>query len=131
VEWRDTWFGTKEPIGEAADEADPNGNNVPNLMEYALGGDPLSASELISFDSAGLWFPSPPTDTDAILEVATSSDLKTWKVAARFNAGQPQELLLPDFELILAEDEPGYLLFRLKENTDFETMFFKLHTELR
>lgn len=46
-------------------------------------------------------------------------------------AGQPQELLSPDFELIPAKEEPGYVLFRAKENTDFEKMFFKLHAKLR
>jgi hypothetical protein len=38
--WRFTWFGTTSNSGNAADLADPNENGIPNLVEYALNGDP-------------------------------------------------------------------------------------------
>ena len=38
--WRQTHFGTTLNSGSAADTADPNNNGIPNLTEYALGGDP-------------------------------------------------------------------------------------------
>jgi autotransporter-associated beta strand protein len=41
--WRLQYFDSAEPIGIAADDADPDGDGVPNLLEYALGGNPLSA----------------------------------------------------------------------------------------
>ncbi len=38
--WRYTWFTTNEAAGLAADAADPEGDGVPNLAEYASGGAP-------------------------------------------------------------------------------------------
>ncbi|AHF94546.1 hypothetical protein OPIT5_20175 [Opitutaceae bacterium TAV5] len=45
--WRETHFGTTANEGDAADTADPEGDGLPNLLEYALGLDPLQS------DSAG------------------------------------------------------------------------------
>ncbi len=42
--WRQTHFGTTANSGPAADDADPDGDGLPNLLEYALGGDPVSAA---------------------------------------------------------------------------------------
>lgn len=42
--WRQSHFGTHENAGPAADAADPNGNGIPNLLEYALNGDPAGSS---------------------------------------------------------------------------------------
>ena len=39
--WRQTMFGTTANTGNAADNADPNFNGIKNLLEYALGGDPV------------------------------------------------------------------------------------------
>ena len=39
-QWRLLHFGTHLPDGDAAWEADPDGDGIPNLLEYALGGDP-------------------------------------------------------------------------------------------
>jgi hypothetical protein len=39
--WRQAQFGTTSNTGDAADEADPNHNGIVNLLEYALGGDPV------------------------------------------------------------------------------------------
>ncbi len=40
-EWNDLWFGSPASTGPAASDSDPNSNGIPNLMEYALGGDPV------------------------------------------------------------------------------------------
>ena len=45
--WRQQYFGTTEPTGMAAYDADPDGDGVPNLLEYALGGDPLSPNSAL------------------------------------------------------------------------------------
>lgn len=45
--WRQTHFGTAANEGDAADDADPDGDGLPNLLEYALRRDPLAP------DSAG------------------------------------------------------------------------------
>lgn len=42
--WRSARFGTSEPTGNAADDADPDGDGLPNLVEYALGLNPLATS---------------------------------------------------------------------------------------
>lgn len=42
--WRTANFGAAAPSGDAADIADPDGDGVPNLLEFALGGQPLSAA---------------------------------------------------------------------------------------
>lgn len=39
--WRVDYFGAPGATGQAADEADPDGDGRPNLLEYALGGHPL------------------------------------------------------------------------------------------
>ena len=39
--WREQYFGTIGNSGDASDSADPNGNGIVNLLEYALGGDPF------------------------------------------------------------------------------------------
>jgi chitodextrinase len=39
--WRQSKFGTTSNSGDAADDADPNHNGIINLMEYALGGEPV------------------------------------------------------------------------------------------
>jgi hypothetical protein len=40
--WRRLHFGTIEPAGEAADSADPDGDGLENLVEYAYGTNPHS-----------------------------------------------------------------------------------------
>lgn len=44
--WRLQWFGSNANSGPGADDADPNGNGngIPNLLEYAFGGDPLGSA---------------------------------------------------------------------------------------
>ncbi len=42
--WRQTRFGTMANIGTAADGADPDGDGLQNLFEYATGGDPSQGS---------------------------------------------------------------------------------------
>ena len=45
--WRNTHFGTTIASGNAADDADPDADGLPNLVEYALGGEPKIASPLL------------------------------------------------------------------------------------
>ncbi|MDB6005587.1 MAG: hypothetical protein JWR15_2574, partial [Prosthecobacter sp.] len=42
--WQQQYFGVITGAGNAAPGADPNHNGIPNLLEYALGGDPVGAS---------------------------------------------------------------------------------------
>lgn len=43
-QWRLDYFLSPANAGEGADAADPNNNGVPNLLEYALGADPLAGA---------------------------------------------------------------------------------------
>lgn len=45
--WRQTHFGTTENSGDAAFTADPDGDGVVNLLEYALGSDPTVAGDIL------------------------------------------------------------------------------------
>ncbi len=42
--WRKAKFGTADETSTSGDDKDPNHNGIKNLMEYALGGDPLGHS---------------------------------------------------------------------------------------
>ena len=42
--WRLLRYGSVQPRGPAADNADPDGNGAPNLLEYAFGGLPAGAN---------------------------------------------------------------------------------------
>ena len=42
--WRAHYFATTANDGDAADDADPNDNGICNLVEYALGGDPMGGT---------------------------------------------------------------------------------------
>lgn len=42
--WRQQIFGTYQSYGDAADDADPDGDGVSNFFEYAFGTDPLDAA---------------------------------------------------------------------------------------
>ena len=41
--WRKFYFDTVEPTGNAANNADPDGDGVANLMEYVTGQNPTAA----------------------------------------------------------------------------------------
>lgn len=43
-DWRDLYFETTANSGDAADDADPDGDGVTNLMEFATGSDPTQSS---------------------------------------------------------------------------------------
>lgn len=45
--WRLQFFGYSEDSGDAANSADPDGDSVSNILEYALGGNPVESDRLI------------------------------------------------------------------------------------
>ncbi len=51
--WRQSTFGTAINSGESAETADPDGDGIPNLMEYAIGLDPKTAQNGVISVSAG------------------------------------------------------------------------------
>lgn len=91
--WRDTYFQTTGNTGDAADNADPDGDGLVNLVEYALGtrpentdGEQGSASAPAT-DLAGgrlklaFKIPSVPP-AEITYRVWVTSDLVSWKTLA-------------------------------------------------
>lgn len=79
--WKNTRFGTQaaEPLVSGG-TADPDGDSLPNLLEYACGTDPTTANPSpLTLDLSGgilrLHVPRDPLASDVTLVVETSSDL--------------------------------------------------------
>ncbi len=53
--WRQTYFGTTDNLGNAADSADPDSDGIPNLIEYATNRNPTAAntSPVLDIGSSG------------------------------------------------------------------------------
>ncbi len=87
--WRAQQFGAGADALPAADPlADPDGDGATNLLEFALGSDPLSAesipsprAELVALDDGAhgaIGFPRRATPHGLAYTVLTSPDLGTW-----------------------------------------------------
>ena len=82
AEWTDTipWAGA-----DSSPDADPDGDGLPNLAEYALGTDPLSATDRPGFEIMPLADSGPlsitfrrTADPELLYEVLASDDLVSW-----------------------------------------------------
>ena len=100
--WRGQKFGTFANTGLSADNADPNRNGIPNLLEYALGGEPVATTSSAILPRSSivaqhlqLQFTRQPALTDIILTVQSSEDLTAWTNIARSTNGTPFTILLP------------------------------------
>jgi hypothetical protein len=94
--WKATYFSPAEMANDAisGQTADPDGDGIPNLMEYAFGSNPAIAG-----DSAGMPVVSMPgsylqvrfsldaTRSDLTYEVQASNDLVSWTTIARSPGG--------------------------------------------
>lgn len=86
--WRLTNFGSATNIGNAADNADPDGDGLPNLLEFALNSLPNSTTSrnspspattaISGQDYLTLNVPWNTTATDVTFTVEVSDDLLTW-----------------------------------------------------
>lgn len=134
--WRKTLFGSTANSGNAANLADPDGDGLTNLMEYALGSSPLSRSAIPYLTTAynGLSFEIPDSPpADIAYAVQASSDLSLWQTLATrapggvwewHGQGASQINLLPSGEAIRVtvqdENAPSAPTSR----------FFRLHTSI-
>ncbi len=105
-EWRLAHFGTTADAGPAANSADPDGDGVNNLMEYALGLDPNApgpSSPRLAPDTATghlrLSVTRNPDATDLTWTIEVSSDLAAWAS-------------LEDIDVDTETDLPGLLTVR-------------------
>jgi len=78
--WRLQWFGTTSATGNAADTADPDGDGVSNLLEFAIGTDPThttAAPGQITHNGSNLVFAYQRADgamTDGVSFIVEWSD---------------------------------------------------------
>jgi fibronectin type 3 domain-containing protein len=80
--WRLTHFGSTANNGSGADSADPDGDGLANLLEYALGADPgvaTAAPYQLQFSNGVLRLVFERiADPDLVYEVQASSDFAAW-----------------------------------------------------
>jgi len=123
--WRQANFGTVDNSGSAADNADPDGDGIPNLLEYALGIDPVigsggngpaalpvsitnDADPLLAGRLAlSLTLPNPnPTDISYVIQA--SGDLGTWAdVASKTGNGAWIWLAGGTPRIVISGDNPA------------------------
>lgn len=81
--WRDVEFGDPAETGDATALADPDDDGIPNILEYALAGNPLAAdgTGIVAAPAADyltVAFTHPASMGDVVLEVEASPDLAAW-----------------------------------------------------
>lgn len=81
--WRIAHFGSHSNLGNAADEADPDGDKIANLLEWVMGSDPeqqtASASLLPGTTDAVITFTrDDSSEGHATFILQWSADLETW-----------------------------------------------------
>ena len=110
-------FGADASSEIAADAADPDGDGLPNLIEYALDSDPLRAEPgLVALgrdDDSRLTLSFVPAVTAGLVYgIETSSDLRTWTATALsgLSAGTPVVFVDPT---PLAAGERRFLRLRV------------------
>ena len=98
--WRQTYFGTIQNIGTAADTYDADADSVPNLLEYALGTNPTAATSRtlpvlgLSGNLITLTFDRVRSDVTYIVE--GSNNLATWTPIATNPGNVGSNVTVPD-----------------------------------
>ncbi len=123
--WRRDAFGSPQPVGYAADDADPDGDGLPNLLEYCLGSNPLAYETLLwSATASGLRFPF-AARSDVIFQVLVSTDLLNWQpVAQSDQSGGISAMSGYTLELLSTGPTAEYLLH--VPDVEQQTRFYRL-----
>ncbi len=75
--WRQSNFGTYQSAGDAANDADPNGDGLPNILEYVMGRDPKAFGSGVGSNLAiELIYNGQASPLQADLRLLTSYDSK-------------------------------------------------------
>lgn len=122
--WRQIYFGTTANTGNSADTADPDGDGLANLLEYALDLDPTAPSISGLPQAAtepGYWtytYTRPSNRTDLSYTVQASTDLSTW-----FTNG---------LTLTLVSDNGQLATYQAKyPTTSTDKLFFRLQVTMQ
>jgi len=101
AQWRQGFWGTTSEAGIAADDADPDLDDVSNLLEYSLGGDPTVAGQasLPQVSAAGgkltLTFARTLANSDITLTVEGADSMAgPWTDLASSGGGSPMTALV-------------------------------------
>ncbi|MFP4260224.1 MAG: hypothetical protein ACLFS1_04005, partial [Opitutales bacterium] len=136
--WRELYFGSLENEGEAADDANPTGDGLVNLLKYAVGLNPLVVAgseerKIVSLQSAGdqrvvdLRIPEVLERPDIRYFVEYSEDLQSWNPIAEADGG-PNFQPLPD--TVATDAQRLGDIVRIPLSADItENGFFRLHVE--
>ncbi|MCD8482674.1 MAG: fibronectin type III domain-containing protein [Verrucomicrobia bacterium] len=122
-QWLIQHFGTARASGNASWNADPDGDGIANLIEYALNGHPLVADSAVlpiatSVEEDGIlypayWIEKNPAAADLQYRVQFSHDLRFWQDA--------------EAAMEIVSDTDEVLLIRAIEPlTDFPQIYFRL-----
>jgi hypothetical protein len=110
--WRQCYWGAPAATGPAGDLADPDGDGMVNLCEYALGGNPLgeTTAPLPQLewrdDSLALTFTRFPEHTDITLTVEAAADpAGPWSELAHSTHGGPMTASSPGATVVEAGNE--------------------------
>jgi len=123
--WRQTNFGTTANTGNAANDADLDGDGAPNLLEYALGTTPTSAASRPNLDSQisdqrlQVSFLRTRPDVTYHVEVSTSLAPGSWEIIATNPGSTGQFVTVADSVEITDADPPRrFLRLRVISNTN-------------
>jgi hypothetical protein len=125
-----TWAADHVSSATTATE-DPDGDGLPNLLEYALSGAPQDASSAprILFDGASFEFPFDPARPDAELTLKRSEDLATWENIAVMRAADLPAQTASGYALTLPAAS-GTARVALPAGPLPERVFFRLDADL-
>ena len=115
--WRRAWFGSTENSGPGADTADPDSDGHMNLLEYALGGNPLeSDKELVTSQETDdrLHLTFARMRSDLVYTVEGSSDLSDWSMIA-VDPGTLGESTTVQDSVAISPGNPRFLRLRLEK----------------
>jgi hypothetical protein len=132
--WRQTYFGTTSNTGLAANDADPDKDGVPNLLEYALGTSPWQAGPLaLGFTGnsseivLGLQRYPDRSDLTLTLEAASTLTATPWTAIARSQLGASFTSLAPDVQVVEEPTAPPSVIITIPVNS--AQRFFRMRAE--
>jgi hypothetical protein len=110
-EWQTRWFG--QQTGSAASTADAEHDGVPNALEYALLGDPLTPGQVIAHGTVttspiSMTFHRNLSATDATTIIESSTDLLQWTTLAQCTGTSAWSAPVSG---TITQDEDGFVTF--------------------